>query len=329
MIDTVRIKVMAEYNGELPESWSKREHKESNKGYIKKWTCLSNSENGIYIRFTPLGNATIQASLPRILHGSNCFLIKSQDEINSSVEKVLKICSSVFWEPPEIIGFPRVDLVWHFTGNFEIFKHAHWYCETKHVRKEKTIYRRGSITWPGSQIYITMYDKKYEKWRKKGNIVRLEVEVKRSKVLHFLGDGQPITKLDYGDCYETYRSIVHSLYPPPEDIPNVTKIVDVLLLADEWQITVNDMSLADYYMIGKSPATICKLKRALSTQRLQKVSINWLKLLPKNSFPPVVEFSREEYLELNRQQETSVKDLEEDIDIESDTDDDLYEPLPK
>jgi hypothetical protein len=232
-----------------------------------------------------------RASLPRLLHGQNGKLIKSQADLDAALAsfeiKAGEICEFRLSNH----HFTRVDLVWQFEGDPADFILAHRHIRHPRIRKEPETYEINleahSLRIQGSEMKILIYDKSFEALKRKGKIVRVEVQLRSGILKQLLGNGKPVTRLDFIQCYYAYRQILLGLAPSP--ISNVSKIGEFLAIANREGWAINGVSAADTYLNSCSTRHKRRVQRYMATCRPSVHQIDWSQLLPPDGPPKAVD----------------------------------------
>lgn len=159
----------------------------------------------------------VEGSLPNFVHGTNGKLLKTAAELTDAWLQLQEWLSTIF-TPPKSIEFLRVDLCWQFVGDIKLFIASHRSIRHPQIRGLPFIKPDESL-WYGSgngSLRIRMYDKTREMTGKAGNIVRVEVVMRKKKLrMELNGNLSPVTSLDFGACYQAYRRILLQFNPLP------------------------------------------------------------------------------------------------------------------
>ena len=229
---------------------------------------------------------TFEVSLPRVLYGHNGRLLKSQYEINAALERVYEILGEVGDWLDELPKFSRVDLVWQFRGDPKLFIAAHKHARHKRIRRDVVTYENGSLTWKGSNQSICLYDKTLEMCRQPGDIVRMEVRL-RKPLLNKVSVQNPLTRLDFARCYEVYRNTLLGFCPSV--LPKASNIAQFLAVAERENWRSNGVSAFDIYTKSLCARQIKRLQRQIAQVRFETFHFDWTLLLPPQHAPEAVE----------------------------------------
>jgi hypothetical protein len=228
-----------------------------------------------------------RASLPRLLHGNNGMLIKSQAELNAGrdllQQKACEICNATFGN----LHFTRVDLVWQFRGDTAGFILAHRNARHPRIRRGASFYESRSMAFKGSQMRISIYDKSREKFKHDGDIVRVEVQLKGRVLKELLGNGDRVTKLDFNTCYQAYRRILLGFIPSP--VTNVSTVAEFLSIAEREGWQSGGVPAFDLYTRELSPRQIRRIQKDMASCRPAVHKIDWSELLPADGPPTPIE----------------------------------------
>lgn len=218
MLDTVRFRIEFKPRAtSVIKIWEIRERQLRNAGWEKGLFLFYHKSTEIRICKDWHG-WSIEASLPKVLHGDNRLLLKSQNEINSALEKLKRILRTDWQFDFSARVFTRVDLCWQVPGWINRFIDAHRNLTHPEARGGKVIiYRDENIIWEskkerkerGTPFRLQMYDKRRERTGKQpGMVVRLEIQLRRDKLKRHLGVGNSLpTRLSFNRSYQVLRSV--------------------------------------------------------------------------------------------------------------------------
>jgi hypothetical protein len=228
-----------------------------------------------------------RASLPRLLFGHNGKLIKSQAELDAAMDLLQQnageICNASFAN----LHYTRVDLVWQFRGDTADFILAHRHARHPRIHRDPIFYEARSMALKGSEMRITMYDKVLKEFKCQGDVVRVEIQLKGRRLMEELGNGNKVTKIDFYQCYQTYRRILLGFDPNP--IATVSNIAEFLAIAERERWQSNGISAFELYTKNLSKRHLRRLQRDMAVCRPEVFKINWAELLPADATPPAVE----------------------------------------
>ena len=227
-------------------------------------------------------------SLPRFLFGHNGRLIQNQVQIDAALN-LIRAKAGELGTPPANpdLRFTRVDLCWQFVGDSAQFVLAHRACRHPRIRSNPIRYEDRSIAFNGSELRVIIYDKFRERFKRNGNVVRVEVGLRGQVLRDQLGDGDEVTHLDFNTCYRAFRQILTAFEPSP--VPQVTKIAHLLAIGEKEGWESDGMTAFELYTANESDRTVRRLKRQMAQLRPAIHQIDWLQLLPADGPPPVVE----------------------------------------
>lgn len=294
MIDTVRMFFPHERLPIIPHDWDFISHhsdKVRPDGTVSRREGFKYEHRSTGLRATGDENEIkwIEVSLPRLLFGHNGRLITSQKEIDLAMRMVSRLLKEIGVQQTALRYFTRVDLVWQFQGDPAAFIAAHRNCKHRSIRKEAGSFDNNSLFWQGSQMRVSMYDKVLEQTAKRGDVVRVEVQLRGKRLKSELSDDEysNVTGLSFHDCYQAYRRILLGFRPA--GLPKVGTVAELLALADRHGWTANGVRAFDLWARGKSAKQISRVRQQMDALRPEVHQIDWNKLLPVNSPPPIVE----------------------------------------
>jgi len=305
MIDTVRGKVARPWHRDLmenpPKGWDIRQGTIMNKeGEETVLRTAVHVNSGMYIKGDDFGSHVMQVSMPRLLHGDNVKLIRSQEEIDKAMD-LIRINMLKVMQLDAIPTWTRIDLVWNFKGNINDFIACFQNSKHPRVRSAVRVYLGESISWKGKKVELQIYDKLQEKGSinlKKGNetIVRAEVR-QRVNAWKMNDENEPYDKLtepcigghriSFEKAYNYYRSLLILL--SPKTIPDIVSRspMDFLAYLQANHLTDKQgVPLVDIWMKDKSRATKYRTMRELKARVVRHKLINWNCILPEDR-PPI------------------------------------------
>lgn len=298
MIDTVKFKQRLFVQASAqefadPDVW-RSEHKQidttdrDGRPVQRRRWVLAHKPTGFRASGTDDVLGTFEVSLPRVLFGHNGRLLKSQAEINDALYMVYDLMDQIGErsdEPPE---FKRVDLVWQFQGDPNLFITAHQHARHRRIRRDVVKYEKGSLTWIGSGRSVCMYDKCLEMLKVPGEIMRVEVRL-RDNVLAKLFGQRAVRSLNFDTCYELYRNTLLGFCP--SSVPKVSAISEFLALAEREGWKSDGVSAFEIYTQRLSKKQRRRIQKQMAQTRSSVFNFDWADLLPVRYPPAPVEVS--------------------------------------
>ena len=228
-----------------------------------------------------------EASLPRLLHGHNGRLIKNQGEVDAALkllqQKADEVCNASFLNH----HYTRVDLVWQFRGDTADYILAHRNARHPRIRRGPSFYEPRSMAFKGSEMRIAIYDKVLEQSKLKGDVVRVEVQLRGGRLKEELGQGNRVVKLDFTACYEAYRRIMLGFVP--STIPKAGSIAEFLAIGEREGWESGGIPAFEIYTRGMCRRQVDRIRRDIAAFRPEHFKIDWSQLLPADGPPEVVE----------------------------------------
>lgn len=300
MIDTVRMFFPHERRERVPPHWrlkieTRRFVSDDGQDIFVEKCVYTDRESGLRAEGDDHEIHYVEVSLPRLLHGTNAKLIKSQAEIDEALRRLRMKLNEIGIRQTADYWFSRVDLVWQFRVDPDAFICAHKNCRHKKIRKDQGHYTGQSLYWRGSELMIRMYDKTLEMTKKPGSIVRVEAQLRSRRLRKELAGGaEQVTRLDFGKCYQAYRSLMLGFCPAA--MPKASRWVELLAIGQRADWQWDGVSMFDIWARGKSTKTLRRIQRELAAIRTEVHGIDWSVLLPADHLPPVVEIEVDEFM---------------------------------
>lgn len=235
---------------------------------------LSHKSTGLVAVFGFSELRYARVSLSRILFGDNGYLISRQSHITTALRAVDTLLDAISRKMSVTRTFSRVDLVWQFERAPADFHAAHSHCVHPLIRKPVVDFNNNGLEWRGTKIKIKMYDKLLKHSTRPGNVYRVEVELRGRRLRKILGHGQPITALDFLDCYATYRQLLCGFTTKPQ--PNISDIVDLIAYAQKLGLDLWPYWSCTY----KNRQSRNRARKQLLARKLTYFAVDWKKLLP-------------------------------------------------
>lgn len=301
MIDTIRLNLHGKW-ADSPPSGSEWERTESHRTQCKgpdivetSGVTWHNHENGLRIMGHELGPLSAEVSLPRLLHGCNSRLIEDQDQMDASLGMLQRdIGSFAEVAQAECFDVSRVDVVWNvrIQGGIDVVINQLRNVRHPEVRKATTVYDRESIHFPGKMQHLRLYDKRFEKERRRSDIVRCELQLRGRHVdrvferdAPYMG-GMGSRSLDGLKAYRYLSGFCSQL--GTMKIPRVSHPVDFIcylyhegirdsrgvLVVEEWLASLPDRSRRRY-------------QRRFRDYKHEVRKVEWADILPPLLPPPV------------------------------------------
>lgn len=240
---------------------------------------------------------TFEVSLPKVLFGHNGKLLKSQCEIDAAIGEMHALMGQIGELSDDLPEFKRVDFVWQFRGDPELFILAHQHARHNRIRRDVVRFEKGSLTWRGSDRSVCIYDKCREMFRVPGEVVRVEVRL-RGRVLEQMLGPKPVSRLNFGICYEVYRNMLLGFRPL--SVAGVSNIAEFLALAEREGWKSGDVSAFDIYCHRLGQRQRRRLQKQIAEARQKIFGFDWPDLLPPDHPSAPVEVSGEMLNDLSR-----------------------------
>jgi hypothetical protein len=228
-----------------------------------------------------------RASLPRLSYGHNGRLIPNQAELDAAVG-LLQAKTEEIANPPRCSYYlTRVDLVWQFRCDPAAFILAHRHARHARLRCDPTRYESRSMALEGSEMRISFYDKVLERFKRNGDVLRVEVQLRGDRLKEELGNGARVTRLVFADCYAAFRRIMLGFCLPP--IERGGKIAQLLAMGERAGWQSDGIPAFDLYTGGMSGRHVRRLQKQMAAWRPMVFQIDWAQILPVDGPPAVVD----------------------------------------
>ena len=177
----------------------------------------------------------VEVDLPKLLFGHNGRLLKTQEDIDTALNRLHVALENISRPHGAFSGFypgeqpddfstyyVRVDLVWQFDLKPEVVFLAMRNAKHPEINKRNGEYQNQTLVFPGSAIRISMYDKKVkDRARCPHHVLRVEIQLREDKIAEHFDLGQhALQTLDLRAVYAVYRDVLlrfgSDLIPDPD-----------------------------------------------------------------------------------------------------------------
>lgn len=290
MIDTVRLKVLGPWkSGGVPSGWLVTEGAkvDSGSGRISNFRAICEARTGFRITGNALEATAVEVSLPRLLHGSNGALLKSEEEVREAFGKMGARMRSVIdlgadYQP----ALTRLDAAWNceIDGGVRTVIRSVENARHANVRRATVVYKGESIHWPGTNCRIRIYDKGKEVLGRESNVVRFEAQFRDKWVRPFNEHPEGMGHA----AYAALRVAVCKLQAVEE--PRFGSLA--ALFAYMEQDGIRDSQGRDVlaiYKAGLSRSARYRIEAQIRAARVAFAKVVFADLFPVEHLPPVVE----------------------------------------
>jgi hypothetical protein len=227
--------------------------------------------------------AIVEVSLPRISkpRRGNSDLITSDKEIQRAFRKIPGLVREVFDVPANsAFEIRRVDIAWQLKGRIQNFILGHWNLRHPEINKTARIYVDESIYWLGDEMLIRIYDKVLKDTKRPGNIVRVEVELKKRKLHAEFSPKATLQNLTCSNCLKVLRRKLRQFQP--RAVVQIKSRGDFLYhaIVEKWKIKDRDASDFILNSYGHKKSRTRALK-SVQRHKLKACKIDWQRLVPK------------------------------------------------
>jgi hypothetical protein len=236
------------------------------------------------------GFGSIEGSLPRIIHGKNSTVIKSEKEIQSSWATMKDMCGDFMDLTPvndgDMFNITRVDACWHVNHKPSEVLNLHRYAKHPKVRKSSVFYEGESIHFPGTERHLRIYDKGKEQKTRADKICRVELQL-RTKALrkeHGLELGEHLQDPNGQMAYDILRRFCWQF----QDVKysQSPHLLGILARAVAVEQTWNDTGELMYstWARSKNRATVYRMNKKITAYNLdsQYSTFSWKDQLPSD-----------------------------------------------
>ena len=164
----------------------------------------------------------------------------------------------------------------------------HRHARHPRVRRTAFQYEGESIHWHGSGLHVRMYDKARQQTRKRGDVLRVELELHNPLLQKLFADGTGrLARLDFNRCYAIYRELMLGFAPCP--VLQTSELAELLAIAEACNARYCGLSLFEIWARGKNREHVRRVQIDMAALRHKYFGIDWSQLLPVEGPPPPVE----------------------------------------
>jgi len=276
MIDTIRFKLNpVPFQGKELPGWEMH-HRISpgEDGFPIESTWYQHKQTALRIGGTSEKSSWMEVSLPRLFYGSNGYLLRPKD-MNPAVIAAFDLASNVLVDYISPEKLTRYDLTHHFLGDAKDYVCSLRGLKHKRVRRAAVEFFESGLEWPGSNVYIRLYDKKMEMDRSPGEIQRLEFQL-RKKALKDIWSLRSGFNADM--CYNQYKDLSGQF--ATRSVPRLGSINDLLCWLKQEKVMINGIDPVERFMASRKKSQRYKIEKDLNSVRLEFFDARFTAQLP-------------------------------------------------
>lgn len=276
MIDTIRLKLESvPFKGlELP-GWEK--HEKISPGFCGEPVESSwyiHKETGLRVGGSSLTSSWMEVSLPRLFYGSNGYLLRAE-HMNPALFSAFDLASEVLVDYIKPEKLTRYDLCHHFVGEAKDYVCSLRGLKHKRVRRVAVEWFESGLEWPGTNVFIRLYDKNEEMNNSPGEIQRLEFQLRKTALRN-------IWSLEKGlspeKCFKQYRDLAGEF--ASRSVPRIGSVNDFLCWLRTEKVRVNGIDPVERFLASKSRASRYRIEKDLNSVRLDFFDAKFTSQLP-------------------------------------------------
>lgn len=296
MLDTVRFRVQNGQwlTGGAPVCWSEKAvqgvelpaggdeiEQAAAESYFKR--LFQHEASGMRLYGDQYEAHTLEVSLPRMLYGCNGRELRPEDAEGASSllwSYLHGICPAATL--PELT---RCDLVKNFRGDPAKWVAMHRGIRHPRIRNSTHEWFGTGLTWPGSRIYVNLYDKRLELEGVPGDVMRLEFQLRSRETPRDVWNGRTF---DVRRAYDRYRELACGFEPRP--FVCVNTLGEFLAWLDKAGVLVDGLRPLEVYLSGRKRWARWKVRRQIEgIAALRKERVVYSELLPSQGWPEWVD----------------------------------------
>lgn len=216
----------------------------------------------------------LEVSLPRLFYGSNGILLRPSD-IDSATIAAFDLASHVLVDYVRPEKLTRYDLVHHFLGNAKDYVASLRGLRHQRVRKVAVEWFESGLEWPGTNVYIRLYDKLAEMEKRAGEVQRLEFQL-RKKALRAVWDLRK--GFDSEKLYQQYRDLCGGF--STRKVPRLGSVSELLCWLRQEKVQINGIDPVERFLASRKKTQRYVLEKELNTVRLGFFDANFMACLP-------------------------------------------------
>lgn len=288
MIDTVRFSVgPVEWSKEiLPTGWVEDAASKMRTvcgDYEASGSRLcKHTSSGLRVGGSAEAAEWVEVSLPRLVYAHNGIVLRPEDleKAYATLERLLTIAAPA----ARLNKLLRLDLVCQFQADVRDWIVMLRNSPHPRVRRKSKEWFDSGLTWPGQYVYVNLYDKSLEKFKRPGNVARLEFQLKGRAIADGLWTS---AGFNFQACYNHYRTLCLGF--EARSLPAPSNLVEFLAWLDRSNVLIEGLRPVDVYLGHKGRSQRYNLRKQIRRASYEVKCIDWQSLLPESSFPEWVD----------------------------------------
>jgi hypothetical protein len=297
MIDTIRLRLVpcswVDFS-EIPDGWdivdgercSRRHNKnlKRNEFGVDTGRLVNHRDSGLRVGGSSIVPEWVEVSLPRLYHGRNGQLLENDSEVygalvllEAKIKDVVSRSATGEYRPFQIFDkVTRLDLCWQFVGSIQTWIQAFRHNKHPNVRRPTVTHDGSGLVFPGVGMHIRIYDKRKEVYRRPGDVVRVECQMRGSKLKEFgLTSFEESFLGGFSRLWAIFKDII--LKFNPETLTEIGRIADLLALLEAQGVKIGSQTAFEVWSAGKHRSTVSRMQAMMkeSLPRLCGVDL-WL-----------------------------------------------------
>lgn len=293
MIDTVRVKLAPcswRPYAEIDNGWDIRESDTQ----TRKWQrttaesvenaesglLLNHRESGLRVGGTAENPKWMEVSLPKLYKGKNGILLENDKDISGAFIAAYEKCLEVIMPGARVsfftelfVAISRLDLCWQFEGDIDAWVQAFRLQGHPNVRRPTVTHAGSGLVFPGVGLHIRIYDKRKEQVRRKGDVVRVECQLRNPKLKEYGLAGFDESFLGgFARLWSIFKDIVYKFNPG--DLHQVSNLAELLALLEADNVRVGEQSPFEIWAAGKHRSSVSRMRRMMRDALPCKVGID-------------------------------------------------------
>lgn len=305
MIDTIRFKLAPCSWVDLdavPDTWDIKDGESCSRRFNKTekrqqfgvdtGRMLMHRETGLRVAGSCLVPEWLEVSLPRVYHGRNGLLLENDTEVYGALLQLEKLLRQValISAPADLKPFAifakitRLDLCWQFVGKIETWIQAFRYNKHPNVRRPTVQHNGSGLVFPGVGMHIRFYDKRKEVYRRPGDIVRVECQMRGSKLREFgLTNFEESFLGGFSRLWSIFKDII--LKFNPDQLTEISTVAELLSMLEASDVKIGTQTPFEIWSAGKHRSTVCRMSKLMKESLPRRCGVDLWEL---TAFPVVV-----------------------------------------
>jgi len=285
MIDTISVHLSGKMKSIVPPGWKKERWVDGIINEEKKMIVLCSgrlrhTQTGLRLGVNGGEVRWAEAEMSRLLFDCNGILIKTQDQLDQAIARLLELVSGVCdLRPNQEFRLTRIDLVGHAKISPAVLVRVYKNHRLPGIHRDPVHYPGESLFWKGSKRKCRIYDKKLRQMQQHGDVARIEWELHGRVILGTFKRPLTLGTLQIEECYKIYYNLSQAF--KPKRLTKKLNLAGILAMANKENWCSGGVPLIEHVRGWKTQRYFRDLQK-----RVVAFELNYISVDLSSSFPP-------------------------------------------